>query len=128
MYLIHKKVGFPLIFHTDNGTEFINEYVYSLLKDMDPNILLVTGAPRTPGHQGSVENVNKTIKNTIDKVIAGERLKGNDSVTWLNVLPEVTSSVNSSVVYGNSKLSPYKYVFTYEYDHHFIFQRRIGSE
>ena len=115
--LLFHEVGFPLIFHSDNGKEFINKEVYSLLKDYDPNTLMVRGAPRTPRHQGSVENGNQHIKTIIDKQI--QVIKSNDSdskIGWVDVLGPVTSAINSSVCYGNKKLTPYRHVFTQDYN------------
>ena len=51
--ILFHDVGFPLIFHTDNGSEFMNETVFNLLKYTDQIILLMQGAARTPRHQGS---------------------------------------------------------------------------
>ncbi len=45
-------LGFPRIFHTDNGKEFTAKVVLEFLRMMNPNILTVTGrsAPTTgPG-------------------------------------------------------------------------------
>ena len=115
--ILFHEIGFPLIFHSDNGREFINEEVYSLLSNYDPSILMVRGAPRTPRHQGSVENGNQHIKTMIDKQI--ECLKSKDSSAnpgWVDVLGHVTSALNSSVCYGNKKLTPYRHVFTQDYE------------
>ena len=53
----------------------------------------------------------------IDKKI--ETLRSQDSNCnpgWVDVLGPVTSALNSSVCYGNNKLTPYKHVFTQDYD------------
>ena len=36
-------MGYPLIFHTDNGKEFISKSILKFLRDLNPNILAVTG-------------------------------------------------------------------------------------
>jgi transposase InsO family protein len=56
---IFSLVGYPSIFHTDNGKEFMGEAVVQLLQDNAPSCVTVTGRPRTPRDQGSVENINR---------------------------------------------------------------------
>jgi hypothetical protein len=51
-------IGYPMIFHTDNGKKFSTKVVLELLWDLNPNILTVTGRPRCPSDQGYVENMN----------------------------------------------------------------------
>jgi hypothetical protein len=45
-------LGFPRIFHTDNGKEFTAKLVLQFLRMMNPNILAVTGRVRQPQDQG----------------------------------------------------------------------------
>jgi transposase InsO family protein len=47
-------IGFPLIFHTDNGKEFTAKSILEFLKTRSPHTTTVTGRPRTPRDQGSV--------------------------------------------------------------------------
>ena len=54
----------PLIFHTDNGWEFVSKIVYSELLRMNPGIVMVTGRPYTPSDRGSVERGNQDVKRT----------------------------------------------------------------
>ena len=115
--LLFHEIGFPLIFHSDNGREFINNEVYTLIKTADPNIITVRGAPRTPRHQGSVENGNQHIKNIIDKQLEILRTKNTKSNPgWIDILGPVTSAINSSVCYRNNKLTPYRHVFTQDFE------------
>jgi hypothetical protein len=51
-------IGYPKIFHMDNGKEFTAKLILQFLCAMNPNILTVTGCPRRPHDQGSVENMN----------------------------------------------------------------------
>ena len=62
-------IGYPNIFHTDNGKEFTAVCVLELLHHLNPNIMTVTGRPRCPCDQGSVENVNKLVKRVLDTVL-----------------------------------------------------------
>jgi len=52
-------IGYHKIFHTDNGKEFTAKVVLKVLREMNPHIYAVTGRPRRPQDQGSVESMNK---------------------------------------------------------------------
>ena len=54
---LYTEWGFPMIHHTDNGNEFIAEIVQEIL-DQHPMVCSVTGQPRNPQEQGSVERQN----------------------------------------------------------------------
>jgi hypothetical protein len=54
-------IGYPSIFHTDNGKEFTAKVILQFLRQLNPNILSVTGRPRRPNDQGSVESMNKLV-------------------------------------------------------------------
>jgi len=60
--LIFGIIGYPAIFHTDNGKEFLAKLILKILKELNPYIVTVTGRPHTPRDQGSVESMNKLIK------------------------------------------------------------------
>ena len=104
------EIEFPLIFHTDNGNEFIAETVFRLLKQ-SPFTYCVRGRVRTPSNQGSVERGNKDIKKAIAKTINDALVTEGKTLTWVQVIGLVTSAMNNSVSYGNAKLTPYKHVF-----------------
>ena len=54
-------MGYPMVFHTDNGNEFKGA-VIAAIKEMNPMAACVTGRARTPSDQGSVERPNQSIK------------------------------------------------------------------
>jgi hypothetical protein len=62
---------FVLLFNSDNGKEFIATVVADLLKESNPNCYIVTGRPRTPREQGSVESANKVVQQVL-KCISSE--------------------------------------------------------
>ena len=111
-HLFH-EIGFPLIFHSDNGTEFMASVLELIRKD--PFSYYVHGRPRTPSDQGSVERGNRDIQNLISLKIEEYKTVHNKIVTWVDVLPEVTSSINSGVRYGNNNLSSYQHVYGMKY-------------
>ena len=58
-------IGYPTIFHTDNGKEFVAQDVMQILEENNPNILTVTCQPRTPHDQDSAERMYKLIKKVL---------------------------------------------------------------
>jgi transposase InsO family protein len=57
-------------------------------KKMNTNITTVTGRPRKPNDQGSVENVNKLIKRVIKNFEEAARQKGEEP-NWTHMLGNV---------------------------------------
>ena len=108
------EVGWPLIFHTDNGSEFCAKVITELIRDL-PFICSVTGRTRIPSDQGSVERLNQEIKKLIDQIIHEQHLKGNTGFTWLDALPFVTEAINKTYGFGVGKLAPYTHVYGINY-------------
>ena len=52
-------VGYPAIFHTDNGNEFTARLIIDMIADINPSIITVTGRPCTPRDQGECVFVHK---------------------------------------------------------------------
>ena len=72
-------IGYPMIFHTDNGTEYTADQVVQKLKDINPFIQTVRGRVRKPSDQGStVENMQKQAKAVLKRIEIEERQKGKD--------------------------------------------------
>jgi transposase InsO family protein len=55
-------LGTPKILHSDNGREFVNEIVRSVVKDWPGDVTIVNGRPRHPQSQGLVEQGNSTVE------------------------------------------------------------------
>jgi transposase InsO family protein len=62
---IFGSYGYPRILHTDNGKEFTVKLLIQSMKEHSPLMVTVTGRPRTPRDQGSVENMNKHVKKAL---------------------------------------------------------------
>jgi hypothetical protein len=88
-------LGFPRIFHTDNGKEFTAKVVLEFLRMMNPNILAVTGRACQPQDQGLVENMNKFVKRTLHALLSEQRSYGNNP-NWTTVLGAISASINSA--------------------------------
>ncbi len=55
-------------YNTDNGKEFIAKFVVDMMKHNNPNWFIVTGRPRTPRNQGSVESANKLVQRVMKSI------------------------------------------------------------
>jgi hypothetical protein len=82
------------ISNTDNGKEFTAKLMVDLMKQNNPNCFIVTGRPRTPRDQGSVESANKLIQHVM-KSISLERCLAGLEVNWTRFLGQVMAVCNS---------------------------------
>jgi IS30 family transposase len=78
-------IGHPKMFHTDNGKEFTEKVVLKAQRETNPHIYAVTGRPRRPSDQGSVESMNKLMKRILGTLLTERRLAG-DNPNWTVVL------------------------------------------
>jgi hypothetical protein len=109
-------LGYPRIFHTDNGKEFTAKVVLEFLRMMNPNILAVTGRARQPQDQGSVENMNKFVKRNLHALLSEQRSYGNNP-NWTTVLGAISASINSAEGRGPDAMNPYEAVYGQKMDH-----------
>lgn len=54
--------GTPKVLHHDNGKEFVNEVVRSVVQSWPGETTIITGRARHPQSQGMVEQANATFK------------------------------------------------------------------
>lgn len=113
--LLFGLIGYPSIFHTDNGTEFTANEIVELLKQISPNIQTVTGRVRKPSDQGSVENMNNHVKRVLRSIETSERNKGR-TPNWTSLLGRVMAALNKTQGTGKHDVSAYMAVFGMEYD------------
>ena len=88
--------GYPLIFHMDNGTEFMAKTVTRLLKRNNPHCFLVTGRPRTPQDQGLVDSGNKLVKHVLLNLLARHQLIPGLDKNWTWILGQTMAVCNSN--------------------------------
>ena len=113
---IFHLIGFPIIFQTDNEKFLINaRFVVKMLRDMNPMCKTKCGRPRKPNDQGSVEVHNKLVKQTLENVRRTRKSEG-QSNTWPNLLPTVTSILNTSRNNRKTSYSAYEAVFHRSFD------------
>ena len=62
--------GLSLILHTENGHEFVNQYISKLKINWDGDCAHKRGKPRAPHAQGLVEQGNGTLKKMIQSMQA----------------------------------------------------------
>lgn len=110
-------IGYPSIFHTDNGKEFIAVMILQLLKELNPNIITVHGRPRTPRDQGSVESVNKMVKRVLAMIESEVRISGVEP-NWTDLLGRTMAAINNQKGRGKFAETAYKAVFGQDYNQH----------
>ncbi|XP_057301677.1 uncharacterized protein LOC130636092 [Hydractinia symbiolongicarpus] len=62
-----EKEGFPEIFQSDNGKEFVAKIITDFLKTHD--VQIKHGRPYHPQSQGQVENANKVVKSHLNRIL-----------------------------------------------------------
>ena len=98
-------LGAPQILQSDNGSEFTAS-VFTELKVLWPDLLMVQGKPRHPQSQGSVERLNCDVK---DMLIAW---LGDNSTDWPVGLRFVQFQKNCTSSYHSGiKQTPYKALY-----------------
>ncbi len=112
--LSHRCVYRSINLYADNGKEFIATIVVDLLKESNPNCFIVTGHPRTPRDQGSVENANKIVQQVL-KSISLENCLRSTKVNWTKLLGQVMAVCNSHSGRWKHSVSSYEAVFGHKY-------------
>ena len=110
----HSVLGYPSVFHTDNGTEFMKE-VLLLVKQLNPLCVTVTGRPREPSDQGDIEVTHRLIRQVLNKCIAEAKERCSNAeeradVVWTTQLSNTMAVMNSSK-FLVGKVTPYECVF-----------------
>jgi transposase InsO family protein len=113
---IFSLIGYPKIFHTDNGKEFTAKSILKFLCHLNPNVLTVTGRPRRHCDQGSIENMNKFVKRVLAMVLS-ERREAGENPNWTEVLGSVAATINSQHDRGKNEVSSYEAVFGQRFNH-----------
>jgi hypothetical protein len=81
----------------------------------NPDCFIVTGRPRTPHDQGSVENANKLVKQVLMSLSRERQMQGIET-NWTKILGQVMSVCNSHYCRRKHSTSSYQAVFGQPYD------------
>ncbi len=82
----------------------------------NPNCFIVTGRPRTPRDQGSVESANKLVQSVLKSISSEMRLQSPQTkVNWTTLLGQVMAVCNSHSCIRKNSVSSYKAVFGQKY-------------
>jgi hypothetical protein len=100
--------------YADNGKEFIAIIVVDLLMESNPSCCIVTGHPRTPQDQGSVESANKIVQQVL-KSISLENCLRSIKVNWTKLRGQVMAVCNSHSGRRKHSMSSYEAVFGQKY-------------
>lgn len=74
--------GISKIFHSDNGGEFVNHVIESLITSWHKDIQIVHGRPRHPQTQGVIERAHRTLEQKLATQL-------DSSTAWSDLLPRV---------------------------------------
>ena len=88
-------LGTPRILHSDNGWEFVNDIVESVVKEWPGKVVIVNGRPRNPKCQGLIEQGNSMVEKLL-----GARLheySDENQPNWSEWLPFIQCKCNSTV-------------------------------
>ena len=78
-------LGTPKILHSDNGQEFVNEIIQSIVKEWPGEVMVVKGRPRKPKCQGLIEQGNGMVEKLLGfRLYAHER---DSQPVWSEWLP-----------------------------------------
>ena len=99
-------IGSPHILQSDNGREFKNINLATMIRELWPGCKIIHGKPRHPESQGSVERVNREIK----KVLGSLMRKANDPC-WVTYVPLAQHSINTSPHSTLENRTPYRVLF-----------------
>ena len=78
-------LGILRILHSDNGREFVNEIIHSIVKECPGQITIANGRPSNPKCQGLVEQGNHMVEKLLGACL--HEYKGDDQLTWTEWLP-----------------------------------------
>ena len=92
--------GAPLILQTDNGGEFVNDWLKEIAKQW-PGMKLVRGRSRYPQSQGSVEAANKEIKKML-----GSWASETNSTNWATKGLSMVQFWKNTSYHQTLKMSP----------------------
>ena len=106
IYLKNKILGLPITIQFDNGTEFNNKEVKSLMKKLETNIkYTLTNRHR---QNSVVEKANKRLGTLILKFQGiNELIKKKKSTAWHKNLPKLIDFLNKNIRVNTNKYDPY---------------------
>ena len=99
-------IGSPHILQSDNGREFKNVNLATMIRELWPSCRIVHGKPRHPQSQGSVERVNQEIKKVL-----GALMRENNDPCWVKYVSLAQHSINTSPHSTLGNKSPYSVLF-----------------
>ena len=115
---LHKlfcQIGYPLIYHSDNGNEVHGKEVLQEIRTLNPLCYTVTGRPIKPNEQGGVERGIGSIKPTIAARVQDKRKIGIEHASWLTEYPQPLMSLNTTSNKGVGEMAAYETVFGMQY-------------
>lgn len=94
MKFLSEKEGFSEFLQSDNGKEFVGNIIKEFFKSQE--VTIKHGRPRHPQSQGQVENLNKTVKHHLRRILCVLPGKEEQGKLWPLLLPGIASTYNNT--------------------------------
>ena len=109
-------LGYPLVFQTDNGSELVADIVVQAIRELHPDCFTVSGQPRNPREQGSIERSHQPVKSVLLYMVKEYKQRNpKSSYTWVQFIGPAMGCINSSRSYGRNSTAPYTHVFVQDF-------------
>jgi transposase InsO family protein len=108
--------GLPSIFQSDNGLEFKNATIRTLIENWDGDCKIIYGRPRHPQSQGLVEQANGTTQRMLAATVSQNIImnqinqSSKSEYKWPYLLPQIMFNLNTQR-HSAAKATPYEIVF-----------------
>jgi mono/diheme cytochrome c family protein len=112
--IILSLIGFPEIYHSDNGGEVCAAEIIDMLTKGNPTINTVCSRPRKPSTQGLVKRANRSIKTMIASLEEEQKQKG-EAKNWTECIGRAIGAINGARCHGKDVETPYYQVFGMPY-------------
>ena len=100
------ELGIPHILQSDNGREFKNNILYSLINENRPNTKILHRKPRHPESQGSVERANCDLKNAL----ASKMRDNSNDLCWVKYVRRVQLE-NNTTYHSTIGMTPFEALY-----------------
>ena len=105
-------IGEPLMLHTDNGKEFVNELLTNWLEKR--NVKHILDGMYHPQSQGAVESFNKTIQRFLNQAYTNTLFNGDEEWSLPLMISDFLHYYNSKRVHTTAKMIPRDILFNFK--------------
>ena len=103
------ELGIPHILQSDNGREFKNDILFTLVNEHRPDTKIIHGKPRHLESQGSVERANRDIKNAL----ASKMRDNSNDLCWVKYVRHVQLEKNTTY-HSTIGMTPFEALYNHK--------------